>query len=116
MSSNTRSDEHDLFRAILLALYQRARQLPPRPGPPVPLGALFDEATVIHKLGLTLVYAPGAAQLGNLIMSHSENGAGTDDFGNQYQGGDKAYRDAFIRSTPGGHMGNLVPEDSSDRQ
>jgi len=116
VSSNSRSDEHDSFCAILLALYHRARQLPPSPWPPVPLGALFDEGTVIHKLGLTLVYAPGAPQLGNLIMSHSEKGAGTDDFGNQYQDGDKAYRDAFIRSTPSGHMGNLVPDDSSDRQ
>jgi hypothetical protein len=62
---------------------------------------------VIHKPGLTLVYAPDAPRFGNLIMSHSEAGAGNDEFGNQYRDGDTAYRDAFIRSSPAGADGHL---------
>jgi hypothetical protein len=74
---------------------------------------LFDQGTVIHKPGLTLVYAPEAPKYGNLIMSHSEVGAGTDDFGNQYQDGDTAYRDAFIRATPRGRIGLHIPDANS---
>jgi hypothetical protein len=68
---------------------------------------------VIHKPGLTLVYAPDAPRFGNLIMSHSEAGAGNDEFGNQYRDGDTAYRDAFIRSSPRERMGIYVPDASS---
>jgi hypothetical protein len=105
--------DHESFRAVLIGLYYRATELPARPWLPVPLGALFDQATIVHKPGLTLVYAPDAPQYGNLIMSHSEAGAGTDDFGNPYQRGDTAYRDAFNRSSRRGRMGSYVPDASS---
>jgi hypothetical protein len=61
--------------------------------------------------GLTLVYGPGAPEHGNLLMSHSE--VGTDQFGNQYQDGDTAYRDAFTRATPRGRLGMHIPDTNS---
>jgi hypothetical protein len=67
----------------------------------------------IHAPGLTLVYAPGSPRYGNLIMSHSEVGVGTDDFGDDYQDGDTAYRAAFIRATPSGRMGRAIPNVNS---
>ncbi|MGO8956301.1 MAG: hypothetical protein ACLQFR_02845 [Streptosporangiaceae bacterium] len=101
--------ETESLRAELAGIYYRATLAPVRPWLPVPVHALFDQATVIHVPGLTLVYAPGAPEYGNLLMSHSEVGAGTDDFGNPYQGGDTAYRDAFIRATPRGRIGLHIP-------
>ncbi len=105
--------ENESLRAELTGIYYRATGLPARSWLPTPLHALLDEATVIHKPGLTLVYVPGAPRPGNLLMSRSEVGTGTDDFANQYQGGDTAYRDAFIRATPSGRMGRLVPDVNS---
>lgn len=77
-------------------MYYRATRAPARRWLPIPVHALFEQATVTHAPGLTLVYGPGAPGHGNLLMSHSEVGVGTDQFGNQYQDGDTAYRDAFI--------------------
>lgn len=100
-------------RDQLVGLYYRATRAPVRRWLPVPVGALLDEATVIHKPGLTLVYGPGVPKYGNLLMSHSEVGTGADDFGNQYQAGDMAYRDAFSRASPRGRIGLHIPEINS---
>jgi hypothetical protein len=105
--------ENESLRAELAAIYYRATRVPARPWLPIPLHALLAEATVIRTPGLTLVYAPAAPRHGNLLMSHSDVGVGTDDFGNHYQDGDAAYRDAFIRATPSGRMGRLVPNGNS---
>jgi hypothetical protein len=102
--------ENESLRAELAGIYYHAMGAPTRPWIPIPLHSLLDEATVIRKPGLTLVYAPGAPRSGNLLMSRSEAGTGADDFGNHYQVGDTAYRDAFIRATPSGRMGRLVPD------
>ena len=105
--------ENESLRAELAGIYYRAIRAPAQRGVSVPLGALLDGATVIRKPGLVLIYGLGAPSFGNLLMSHSETGAGTDDFGNHYQDGDAAYRDAFIRATPSGHLGRLVPNGNS---
>lgn len=107
--------ENESLRAELAGIYSRATGAPARPWLPTPLHALLNEATVIREPGLTLVYAPGAPRSGNLLMSHSDVGAGTDDVGNQYRGGDTAYRNAFIRATPSGRMGRLVPDVNTSR-
>ena len=111
MSDHDRGDNESL-RAEVKDLYYRATLLSPRRYLSVPLFTLFANATVIHKPGVTLVYSPGLPSSGNLIMSHSEAGAGADEFGNQYQDGDTAYRDAFDRSSPRGRMGMYVPDAS----
>ncbi len=59
--------ENESLRAELVGLYYRATLLPARRWLSFPLGALFDQAAVIHKPGLTLVYAPDAPRFGNLI-------------------------------------------------
>jgi hypothetical protein len=100
----------ELRRVELAAIYYRATRTPARRWLPIPLGALFDQATVVRKPGLILVYGLDAPKFGNLLMSHSEVGVGTDEFGNQYQDGDMAYRDAFTRATPSGRMGVHVPD------
>jgi hypothetical protein len=105
--------ENKSLRAELAGIYYHAIQAPARRWLPVPVGALFGQDTVIHMPGLTLVYAPDAPNYGNLIMSHSEVGAGTDDLGNQHRDGDTAYRDAFTRATPSGRMGRAVPDANS---
>lgn len=105
--------ENESLRAELAAIYYRAIRAPARRWVSFPLGALLDQASVIRKPGLVLVYGPGAPSYGNMLMSHSETGAGTDDFGNHYQDGDAAYRDAFIRASPSGRMGRLVPNGDS---
>ncbi len=108
MASNSES-----LRAELAAIYFRATRTPARRWLPVPLHALFDQAAVVHKPSLTLVYGPHAPRSGNLLMSHSEVGSGTDEFGNQYQDGDMAYRDAFRRASPSGRMGLHIPDTDS---
>ncbi len=105
--------ENELLRPELIRIYYRAIQAPVRRWLPIPVHALFDQATVIHAPGLTLVYGPGAPEHGNLLMSHSEVGAGTDQFGNQYQNGDMAYRDAFTRATPRGRLGMHISDPNS---
>ncbi len=102
--------EKESLRAELVGIYYRATLAPVRRWLPVPVHALFDQATVIHLPGLTLVYGPGAPGYGNLLMSHSEVGVGTDQFGNQYQDADTAYRDAFTRATPRGRLGLYIPD------
>jgi hypothetical protein len=106
-------EETESLRAELVGMYYRATRAPARPWLPIPVHALFDQATVIHVPGLTLAYGPGAPGCGNLLMSHSEVGAGTDQFGNQYQHGDTAYRDAFARATPRGRLGLHIPDTNS---
>lgn len=106
-------EETESLRAELVGMYYRATRAPARPWLPIPVHALFDQATVIHVPGLTLVYGPGAPGCGNLLMSHSEVGAGTDQFGNQSQHGDTAYRDAFTRATPRGRLGLHIPDTDS---
>jgi hypothetical protein len=105
--------DNESLHAELVDLYYRATRAPARRWLSVPVGALLGQATVIHKPGLTLVYAPGAPKYGNLLMSHSEVGTGADDFGNQYQDGDMAYRDAFTRASPRGRMGLHIPDANS---
>jgi hypothetical protein len=105
--------ESESRRLELIGIYYRAIQAPARRWLPIPVHALFDQATVIRAPGLTLVYAPGAPTYGNLLMSHSEVGVGIDQFGNQYQNGDTAYRDAFNRATPRGRLGMHIPDTGS---
>ena len=105
--------ENESLRAELIRIYYRAIQAPARRWLSIPLGALFDQATVIRLPGLTLVYGPGGPGCGNLLMSHSEIGPGTDQFGNQYQDGDTAYRDAFNRADRRGRLGMDIPDTNS---
>jgi hypothetical protein len=102
--------ETESLRAELAGMYYRAMQAPARCWLPVPVHALFEQATVTRMPGLTLVYGPGAPGHGNLLMSHSDVGAGADQFGNQYHDGDTAYRDAFTRATPRGQLGLHIPD------